>query len=170
LPRATKTTKTVARKATRKNRTTSGALRRRRTRAPRPLVRPARRAAPAAGVPTLNDLRQSNDTALATLDESLLRLRQLRIGTTPSQRAKFDAAISEVLVERNLLATIQIHLDAAAVVVSPLSAAQTQELHQLEDRLDAAIRNNAIVTADLQLLISFLRDAQRIGDIIQENT
>jgi hypothetical protein len=119
---------------------------------------------------SLADLIKDQDDALATLRNSKTRLVALRIGTTPPERTDLNLEIITVDVDINQARTIKAQLQAAGVVVQPMSQKTEGELTNLADKLDHAIKTSAIINAGLDTVTDFIDTAVRVSQIVDQHT
>lgn len=111
-----------------------------------------------------------NDDARAALEQSVARLRQLRIGALPTQLSIINAELARAQTELNRRELIAAHLVAAGTTVQPMPAELEQELRDIGARLDEAIRADAIVTAALETVVDILKEGRKLAAEIQTHT
>ncbi|MBA2659480.1 MAG: hypothetical protein H0U72_08040 [Nitrosospira sp.] len=119
---------------------------------------------------TIIELHKANGVALETVNLSLKRLRQKRVGAPPTILNHINAQINECRIEITRLSIINTHLEAASTIVKPMSAEDQKELKRLADILDKAIRSDMILNATLEATIALVDTAQEVGDRVREAT
>ena len=118
---------------------------------------------------SLQDLIKANDDAMATLTTSVSRLEALRSGSTLAERARFNAQIVRAHADLTNFEIVNAHLRAANVVVKPMSNELEVSLTSLADKLDNAIKTNAIVTAALDTIKDLIDTAEKVSQIVDDH-
>ncbi|WP_321473562.1 hypothetical protein [uncultured Paludibaculum sp.] len=120
-------------------------------------------------VPTIADLRAKNLNSLDVITKALQRLKELRRGAaiSPVLQDHIDAEISTLELELTISTIVQTRLQAASVVVKPLSEADAGRLEQLAATIDEAIERDTVVTASLVTVESFVKTATSVRDLVK---
>ena len=113
------------------------------------------------------ELIAANERAITALSQVLARLHKLLVGALPHENSFLQAQISRTRSQIDLLHIINAHLEAAGVVVKPLSADAKDELLEAFQRVDRAIIEDAIINAGIDTINDVFATVARIGGITQ---
>ena len=116
------------------------------------------------------DAIKANDDAIKALEESIKRLTQLRKGQSRDDRKRINNMISSARAEIIETGIINEHLRAGDVVVAPMNPAVEQKLQVLADRLDNAIRQDALLVANLETVLDVIKAAEEVSAIIDDHS
>lgn len=116
------------------------------------------------------DAIKANDDAIKALEESIKRLAELRKGQSRDDRKRINNMISSARAEIIETGIINEHLRAGEVVVGPMNPAVEQRLEALADRLDNAIRQDALLVASLETVLDVIKAAEDVSAIIDDHS
>ena len=127
---------------------------------------------PENNTPTIGALRTVNLNSIDVITKALQRLKELRRGAaaSPLLQDHIDAEISTLELELNISTIVQTRLQAAGVVVKPLSDEDAQRLQRLADKIDETIERDAVVNAGLATVRTFIETARTVRDLVQNST
>lgn len=111
------------------------------------------------------DLIDTNNRAITALNQCLARLHKLLIGALPQENSFLQAQISRTTSQINLLNITNAHLEAAGVLVQPLSDSAKNDLLQAFQRVDQAIVQNEVISAGIDTINDIFAAAAKIGTI-----
>ena len=116
----------------------------------------------------MSQTRETVRLSLEVLEASLERLEQLRRETLVAGQdtADIDLARAEARAERDRLAIIQAHLEAAATAIEP-DPAQAAALGTEGRELARLIQSQALLDAALDTISQALATARRVADACQ---
>jgi hypothetical protein len=115
------------------------------------------------------DAVKANEAAIKALEESIQRLLELRRGKSLDDRDAIDTEISVARAEIIQITSLNEHLRAATVVIAAMNPAVEQKLQSLADRLDEAIRQDALLNARLETVLDVMKTAREVAGIISDN-
>ena len=119
----------------------------------------------------LNRLKDENTKAMAAVDNSITRLKDLDNDGLPLPDA---TEVSDELIrakaDKSHLETLRIHLTAGGVVTKPMDASVEKRLDKLAATLDIGIQNDFKVNAALSLVKTVLDAAQGVHDIVEDHS
>lgn len=113
---------------------------------------------------------EENNDAIKALEKSIQRLMQLRKGQSRDDRARINDMISSARAEIIEISIINAHLEASVTVIAPMSPEVEQTLRVLADRLDSAIRTDALLNARLETVLDVIRAAEEVSAIIDDHS
>jgi hypothetical protein len=116
------------------------------------------------------DAIKANDDAIKALEESIKRLTQLRKGQSRDDRKRINNVIASARAEIIETGIINENLRAGAVVVAQMNPAVEQRLEALADRLDNAIRHDALLVASLETVLDVIKAAEEVSAIIDDHS
>jgi len=127
---------------------------------------------PNNNTPTISALRAVNLNSIDVITKALQRLKELRRGAaaSPMLQDHIDSEISTLELELNISTIVQTRLQAAGVVVKPLSDEDAQRLERLAEKIDETIERDAVVNAGLATVRSFIETATSVRDLVQAST
>lgn len=111
------------------------------------------------------ELIETNERAITALNQVLAQLHKLLIGALPHENSFLQAQISRTRSQIDLLHISNAHLEAAGVLVNPLSAEDKDELLEAFQRVDQAIIQNAIIGATIDTINDVFASVAKIGSI-----
>jgi hypothetical protein len=111
-----------------------------------------------------------NEAAIKALEESIVRLQQLRKGQSRDERKRLRNAISTARAEITEIQIINEHLRPAIVVIAPMDPGVEQRLRVLADRLDRAIQQDALLNATLETVLDVIDAAEAVSAIIDNHS
>ena len=114
---------------------------------------------------TTQELIATNERAIEALNQVMARLHRLLIGALPEENSFLQAQISRTKSQIDLLHINNAHLEAAGVVIHPLSPAAKDDLLDAFNRIDEAIIQNAIIGAGIDTINDVFATVARIGSI-----
>lgn len=119
---------------------------------------------------SLKEAIKTNEDAIKALEAAIERLEELRKGRPLSRQKPFTREISRARAEIKELKIVDAHLNAAATVIKPMDAAVEKRLEKLAERLDEAIKKDALLTATLETVVDVIDKAVAVKDIINEHS
>jgi hypothetical protein len=119
---------------------------------------------------TLPELQKMNNDARTVLEQSVTRLRQLRVGARPTDQAIITDELTQAQTDLDRRDMIATHLEAAGTIVKPMPQQLEAELRTLGAKLDDAIRRDALLTARLETLVDALNESRKLAAEIREHT
>jgi hypothetical protein len=122
--------------------------------------------------PTIGTLRSVNLNSIDVITKALQRLKEIRRGAaaSPTLQDHLDSEISALELELNISTIVQTRLQAAGVVVRPLSDEDAQKLERLSATIDETIERDAVVDAGLATVRSFIATATSVRNLVQSST
>src|SRR5688572_16774307 len=98
-------------------------------------------------------LQAENAKAIEAVDNSITRLTAMvDEGLPSSQAARAEAELARALGDKVHLQGVRAHLTAAGVMVSEMDPSVQNRLDSLSDILDAAIRQDFVISATLDVV------------------
>lgn len=119
---------------------------------------------------SLQEAIKVNEIAIEALEKSIDDLKQLRKGKPLAEQKRFTSKISRARAEITEIEVINEHLRAAIVVIAPMNPAVEERLRVLADRLDAAIKRDATLTATLETVLDVIAAAEEVSAIIDDHS
>ncbi len=118
----------------------------------------------------LQALIEKNSKSIDALNGTVSSLTDLSAGAPLSQIGALNAQIIRAHADITHLQIVDAHLQAATVLVTPLSAAETATLDQLAAKLDQQIQNDATINDALSIAKDVIDAAEQIGSIASGHT
>lgn len=119
---------------------------------------------------SLADAIKANEEAIGGLEESIKRLMQLRKGQSRDDRKRISNSISNARAEIIEIGIINEHLRAADTTIAPMNSDVERRLRVLSDRLDEAIRRDALLNANLETVLEIIEAAEEVSAIIDDHS
>lgn len=115
-------------------------------------------------------LLAENAKSLEAVDNCITRLTAMvDEGLPSSQAARAEAELARAGGDKIHHEGVRAHLTAATVIVSEMDPSVQNRLDTLSDRLDAAIRQDFVISATLDTIQVTLNAAQEISSIIMDH-
>lgn len=111
---------------------------------------------------TVEEMIAVNERGITALNQVLGRLNRLKIGAVPEENSFLEAEINRTVSQINLLHINNAHLEAAGVIVEPLSADAKDALLEAFHRVDQAIVQDAIIGAGIDTINDIFAAVTRI--------
>ena len=118
----------------------------------------------------LKEAIKVNEIAIEALEKSIDELKQLRKGRPLAEQKRFTSKISRARAEITEIEVINEHLRAATVEIAPMNPEVEERLRVLADRLDAAIKSDAALTATLETVLDVIAAAEEVSAIIDRHS
>lgn len=118
---------------------------------------------------SLKEAIKTNENAIKALEASIKRLEELRDEKPPSRQRRFTAQIARADAEIIEIKLVNAHLRASEVI-QPMDSAVEIRLERLAERLDEAIKKDALLTATLETVVDVIDKAVAVKDIINEHS
>jgi chromosome segregation ATPase len=113
---------------------------------------------------------EENKNAIKAMEKSIERLMQLRKGQSRDDRKRIANRISSARAEIIEISIINANLEASVTVIAPMSQEVEQRLQVLADRLDRAIRADALLNARLETVLDVIAAAEEVSAIIDDHS